>query len=434
MSEMTFGVRIRLSAMMFLQYMMFAVFWVPLSAYLGALNATDTETWLALSTMAFGCVVAPIVCMFADRHFASNRVLLVLNVACAVLFFLAARQKDAGSLFVLLLIAMFCYMPTWSLTNAIAMANAPSEKFPQIRVFGSIGWVASAVFSVVAMKLLGAESFGNTAKPLYCGAATAVVAAILNLTLPQTPPPAKGQKASIVDALGLRAMALMKDANFALFIFLSMLVMIPFTLYFSLGAKFFDSQGFKYVTVTMNLGQLVEMGVMLLVPLALKRFGVKWTMVIGLAALVARYAAFWGGVALDQTALYFVAVLVHGVIFGFFFVGGQVYVDKKAPAEIRAQAQGLIVLICFGVGMFLGNLLNVKLIAHYTTDGRCDWNPVFLITSICSAILLLAMCALFRDDVSGVPAVADAGPDGDSGKAATEAQVGPSTGGDGTGA
>ncbi len=257
MNEVSTNVRIRLSVMMFLQYIIFAVFWVPLSAYLGALGASDTQTWLILSTMAFGCIVSPIVCMFADRYFSSNRVLMVLNIACAVLLFFAARQTDAGRLFVLLLIAMFCYMPTWSLTNAIAMSNFPSEKFPQIRLFGSIGWVASAVFSIVAMKLLGAKTFDDTAIPLFCGAATALVAAIVNLTLPDTPPPAKGQKASIVDALGLRAMTLMKDQNFALFILLSMLVMIPFTLYFSLGAKFLGSQGFKYVTVTMNLGQLV---------------------------------------------------------------------------------------------------------------------------------------------------------------------------------
>ena len=274
MNEVSISIRIRLSVMMFLQYIIFAVFWVPLSAYLNALGASDTQTWLILSTMAFGCIVSPIVCMFADRHFASNRVLMVLNIACAVLLFFAARQTDAGNLFVLLLIAMFCYMPTWSLTNAIAMSNFPSEKFPQIRLFGSIGWVASAVFSIVAMKLLGVKRFDDTAIPLYCGAAMALVAAIVNLTLPDTPPPAKGQKASIVDALGLRAMTLMKDTNFALFILLSMLVMIPFTLYFSLGAKFLASQGFKYVTVTMNLGQLVEMGIMLLVPLALVRFGV----------------------------------------------------------------------------------------------------------------------------------------------------------------
>jgi len=158
------------------------------------------------------------------------------------------------ALFVFLLLGMFCYMPTWSLTNAVAMANAPSEKFPQIRVFGSIGWVASAVFSLAAVRLFGTASIDGTAIPLYCGAGTALVAALLNMTLPNTPPPAKGQPASIIDVLGLRAMTLLKDRNFAVFILLSMLVMLPFTMYFSLGSQFFASQGFEQVTATMNLG------------------------------------------------------------------------------------------------------------------------------------------------------------------------------------
>ena len=403
MNEMSMNTRIRLSVMMFLQYMMFAVWWVPLAAYLTNMEIEGAYKAWILSVMPLGCLVAPVICMVADRHFASQKMLTVLNFGCAVLFFLGARQTNPAALFAILLVGMFCYMPTWSLTNAIAMTHAPSEKFPQIRVFGSIGWVAAAVFSLIAStSLFGERAIDGTVIPLYCGAGTALVAALLNLTLPNTPPPAKGKEASIVDALGLRAFGLMKDFNFALFIIISLLVMIPFTLYFSLGSQFFSSQGFTQVTATMNLGQLVEIFLMLLVPLALSRFGAKWTMVIGLGALAIRYFALWGGVAAEQTFLYYIAILVHGIIFGFFFVGGQVYVDKKAPPEIRAQAQGLIVLICFGVGMLIGTFANVELIERYTTDGVCNWIPVFMIIAIVSAVLLVAKAAFFRDDVAKV--------------------------------
>jgi len=410
MDKASTSVRIRLSIMMFLQYMMFAVWWVPLAAYLTNMEIEGTYKAWILSVMPLGCLLAPVFCMVADRHFASQKVLTILNFGCALLFFLGARQTSPAALFVILLLAMLCYMPTWSLTNAIAMANFPRDKFPQIRVFGSIGWVAAAVFSLIAAtSLFGGNVLDGTAIPLYCGAGTALIAALLNLTLPNTPPPAKGKEASVVDALGLRAMTLLKDRNFALFIIISLLVMIPFTMYFSLGSQFFESQGFKQVTATMNLGQFVEIFLMLLVPLALLRFGVKWTMVAGLGALAVRYFALWGGVAADQTSLYYIAILVHGIIFGFFFVGGQVYVDKKAPPEIRAQAQGLIVLICFGVGMLIGTFFNVELIERYTTDGVCNWNPVFVINAILSAILVVALCAVFRDDVKQVsePATAD---------------------------
>jgi len=359
MDAMPMNVRIRLSIMMLLQYMMLAVWSVPLAAYLTNMGVEGIYKATILSSMALGCMIAPIICMIADRHFASQKVLTVLNVGCAVLFFVAARQTNPMALFVILLLAMFCYMPTWSLTNAIAMSHAPSEKFPQIRVFGSIGWVASGVFSFVAgWKMFGATKIDGTSIPLFCGAGTAVVAALLNLTLPDTPPPAKGKESSVVDALGLRAMTLMKDFNFALFVLVSLLVMVPFTMYWSYGSQFLQDMGFDRITITMNWGQFVEMFVMLLVPIALARWGVKWTMVGGLAALLVRYVAFWFGGQYDQTLFYYVGILVHGVIFGFFFVGGQVYVDKKAPPEIRAQAQGLIVLVCFGVGMLIGNFGN----------------------------------------------------------------------------
>jgi nucleoside transporter len=400
MDKASTSIRIRLSAMMFLQYMMFAVWWVQLAGYLGKIGISATWQFWILAVMPLGCLVAPLICMVADRHFASQKVLIVLNFACAVLFFIGARQTNPASIFVFLLLAMLCYMPTWSLTNTIAMSNFPSDKFPQIRVFGSIGWVASAVFGLIAsMSLFGEKVIDGTAIPLYCGAGIALLAGIVNLTLPNTPPPSKGKEASIVDALGLRAMTLLKDRNFALFIIISMLVMIPFTLYFSLGSQFFISQGFKQVTAIMNLGQFVEIFLMLLVPLALSRFGVKKTMLMGVGALAIRYITLWCGVATGQTFLYYIAILVHGIIFGFFFVGGQVYVDKKAPLEIRAQAQGLIVLACYGVGMLIGTFINVELIERYTTDGVCNWNPVFVINAIVSAVLLVALCVFFRNDI-----------------------------------
>jgi MFS family permease len=149
----------------------------------------------------------------------------------------------------------------------------------------------------------------------------------------------------------------------------------------------------------MNWGQFVEMFVMLLVPIVLVRFGVKWAMAVGLIAMLVRYVAFLAGGLYDQTTLYYLAILVHGIIFGFFFVGGQVYVDKKAPPEIRAQAQGLIVLICFGIGMFIGNFFNGRLIDIYTTEAGVSWNPIWVITMIISAVLLGAFCILFKEDV-----------------------------------
>ncbi len=420
MSAMPLNVRIRLSIMMFLQYMMFAAWFVQLAAYLDNIGVTGTLKSLILGSMPLGCLVSPIFCMIADRHFASQKVLMVLNFCCAVLFLLGAIQGNPTVLFVVLLLGMLCYMPTWSLTNAIAMANAPSEKFPQIRVFGSIGWWAAGVFSFVAVKLFNGLKIDGTAIPLYCGAGTALLAALLNLTLPNTPPPAKGKPASIVDVLGLRALGLLRDRNFAVFMLISMLVMLPFTMYYSFGSQFFMSRGFTQVTQTMNWGQFVEMFVMLLVPVGLARYGVKWAMLVGVGALLVRHVVFVAGGVLDQTWLYYIGILVHGVIYGFFFVGGQVYVDKKAPPEIRAQAQGLISLLLFGVGMLVGTFLSQNLIEMYTVEKITNWNAVWTIITAITAVALGAFWLVFRDDVIRQIAPA-AEPQGLAGAEAAEA-------------
>ena len=394
---MSLKTRLLLSAMMFLQYMMLAVWFVPLAAYLGSIGVTGTPRALILSSMALGCLVSPVVGMVADRLFAGQKVLAVLNLLAGVLLLMAARASNPLLVFLLLLAQMLCYMPTWGLTSAIAMAHAPAEKFPQIRVFGSIGWVASGLCSLAAVHLFGAESFDGTNLPMYCGVGISFIAAVLALALPDTPPPAKGQKASVADALGLRAFVLMKDFHFAVFMVMSLLVMVPFAAYWSYGSAFLKGEGFKYITVTMNWGQAAEMLFMLLVPLALARLGIRWTLTLGLAALTVRYAAFLLGTQFGLSSLYFLAILVHGLIFGFFFVGGQVYIDKTAPPRIRAQAQGAIFLVTFGLGLILGNFVNEWLIQRYSVDGVADWRQVWLILTIISATLLCVFAVVFRD-------------------------------------
>ena len=406
---MSWSIRIRLSLMMFLQFMMFPVFFMTLATYMKNIGVTGTWRALAMSSQALGCLASPLVGMIADRHFASQKVLAVLNLLGAALLVMVSRVADPTLVVVLLIVQQLCYMPTWGLTSSIAMSHSPSEKFPQIRVFGSIGWVAAGLFSLVAAWLF-VDDAGQALKiegtdiPFLCGAGTALVAAIVALSLPNTPPPAKGQKASVIDALGLRSFSLMKDPHFAIFIIIATLVMIPFTIYWSYCSVFLKDKGREFITVTMGWGQFVEMFVMLMVPYALTRLGIKWTMVVGLVALVVRYLFFLGGDWYSQDWMYFAAILVHGVIFGFFFVGGQVYVDKGAPKELRAQAQGLLFLITFGIGMLAGNFINEWLIKVYSTKTfvagvekiTYNWGPIWQITVVSSAVLMLALILFFR--------------------------------------
>ncbi len=402
MAKMSMNVRIRLSTMMFLQYMLIAVWFVQLTAYVKKLGMGGLEMALIGSSMALGCLASPLVGMIADRNFSSEKVLAFLNLATGALLLASTQVTTPFPLFMLLLVTMVCYMPTWGLTSSIAMTHSPSEKFPQIRVFGSIGWVAAGLFSLAAGFLWDVKIDG-TAIPLYCGAAVAGASGLFAFVLPHTPPPAKGQKTSVVDVMGLRSLVLMKDWRFAVLILGYLVATIPFSAYWTFQAAFLSAKGFEYVTATMNWGQLVEIFVMLLVPLAIARFGLKWTVVLGLVVLTVRYVALALGNNYEQEPLYYTAILVHGIIFGFFYVGSQIYVDRKAPKEMKAQAQGLLFLI-FGVGLLLGNFINGWIIEINTvTEGAekiTNWQPLWNINTIASAILVLVFAMLFRDRVA----------------------------------
>ncbi len=391
--------RFNLSLMMLLQYMMYAVWWVPLAAYLTNMELGSTQKALIISSMAIGCLASPIIGMLADRFFASQKVLFGLNIINSVMLFFAGTTNSPDMLFIFLLIAMLGYMPSWSLTSSIAMAHLPSEQFPRVRVFGSIGWVASGLFSIIFIKLLKID-FDGTNIPFYCGAGVSLFAAITNLALPDTPPLAKGKKGSLIDAFGLGTLQLMKDRNFSIFIIFSFLSLIPFAMYFSYFSMFLQHLNTKYISVTMNWGVLAEMGFLLLVPLAIKRFELRKVMIFGLVALVIRYLSFYTGGVIDQSWMYYIGILIHGLIFGFFYVGGQIYIDKKAPAELKAQAQGFIFLVTFGLGLLAGNLICGEIIHRFSNESGYDWNSIWGITTIFSAFLLIMFLILFREDVS----------------------------------
>jgi nucleoside transporter len=381
--------------------MMYAVWWVPLAAYLTNLNVPGTQKALILSSMAIGCMASPVIGMIADRYFSGQKVLFVLNVLNSLLLFFAANTNNPDLLFIILLFTMLFYMPTWGLTSAIAMAHSPSEEFPRIRVFGSVGHVASGVFSLVAVNLLHLN-FDGTNLPFYCGAGVGIVAALVNLTLPDTPPAGKGKKGSLIDAFGLGTIRLMKDRNFALFILLSFLSLIPFAMYFSYFSEFLLNIKTQFITVTINWGILAEMGFMLLIPPAIKKFGLRKVMIMGLSAMVLRYLSLYMGGIFDQQWLYYVGILVHGLIFGFFYVGGQIYIDKKAPEELKAQAQGFIFLMTFGVGLLIGNLIDGGIIGLFkdNTGGIniYDWDSIWGFTTIFSVVLLIAFALFIKEE------------------------------------
>ena len=390
---------IKLGIMMFMQYLLFAIWWVSFAAYLNNLPYIESnQMGFLLSAMAIGSMAAPLVGVIADRYISSEKLLAGLNLFVAVFLFFAIQQSTFIGLMITITLTMLCYMPTWSLTSSIAMTHISSELFPRIRLLGTIGWIASGLFSLTAIHLFKVESFDGTILPLYCGVVAALITAVFSLFLPKTPPTAdKSSKYSIADIFGLKVISTLKNKNFNRFILLTFLTMIPFTLLYNFGSLFLQDENFKYITVTMNWRQVAELFFLFITTSMIIKFGFKKVLLFGLLALFVQYITLFMGVEFKQLWLYYVGIFPHGLIFGLFFVAGQVYTDKVVQQKYKAQAQGFLSFVTWGVGILVGNLIWNWMTNNYRIDNHADWSLLFACASVTTVVMVVLFILLFKN-------------------------------------
>ena len=386
-----------------MQYLLLAVWWVPYVAYLNNIGISGNLKALIMSSMAIGFMASSIMGALADRYFPAQKVLSLTNLIVAILLACVGLTSNTTLAVTLVFPIMLLYMPTWSLTGAIVLKHIQPEHFPRVRLFGTLGWVASGLFSLVFIKVFHVKIFDGGTLPFLCGSGVALVASALNLTLPNTPPSGKTSKISIPELLGLKAFTLFRDRNFLIFTLCAFTAVMAYSLYYTFGAEFLQDRRFEYITITMNWGQVGELFFLFITPIVLTRFGFKKTMIFGLAAMLARYLSFWWGSVSDTTAFYIFGILFHGVIFGLFFVTGQIYTDKKAFDSLRAQAQGLLAFLLWGVGLLVGNFICGNLIsANKTIDSAgvaiYNWSVIFGTVSVFSFVVLLLFIVFYKSE------------------------------------
>jgi nucleoside transporter len=410
-------VRVQLSTMMFVEFFIWGVWYVTMGTYLGTLKFTGPDVGSAYSAAGWAAMISPFfIGMVADRFFAAQKVLGVLHLLGAVLMLALTQIKDAQPLFVatlgsewafavwmpsrfflVLLAYSLCYMPTLALVNAISFNQMtdPGKEFPNVRVLGTLGWIAAGL-------LIGFMKLEKTVVPMQIAAGVSVLMGVYAFFLPNTPPKTTGKKPTIRDILGLDALKLMKDMSFSVFIIASLLICIPLTFYYNWANPFFNEIGMVNAAGKQTMGQMSEVFFMLLIPFFLIRVGIKKTLLIGMLAWVVRYVFFAFGDNGSLVSLLYGGILLHGICYDFFFAAGQIYVDKKAPAEIRASAQGFIGFVTYGVGMVVGAYVAGFIVQHYAvvTDGVASghvWKSIWLIPAAMAGAVLLAFALMFRE-------------------------------------
>ena len=336
-------IQARLSAMMFLEFFVWGAWYTTVAVFMSANGLEDLTHW-PFTVNPIAALVAPFfVGLIADRYFATQRVLGILHLLGAVFMLAAPSVVGYPIVFILLLLAYnLCYMPTMSLANTLAFHNMTDQEsqFPVIRVFGTIGWiVAGLLVSYVGVYFVGQGTQPEaTAFPLYLTAGVSALYGLYSFTLPHTPPPAKGEEVSIRSILGIDALKKLGSPSFYVFLLSSFLISIPLAAYYNFTQVFLDNAGFQDVAAVQTIGQMSEVLFMLLMPLFFVRLGVKWMLGVGMMAWVVRYALFAMGAPDVVTWMVIGGIALHGICYDFFFVTGQIYVDKNACDDVRRQA------------------------------------------------------------------------------------------------
>ena len=390
--------------MMFLQYFVWGAWYVTMGTWLGStLHFSGEQIGLAAGTTALAAMISPFfVGMVADRFLATEKILGGLHLIGGLVLYVASLQTAFGPFYGVLLAYALCYMPTLALSNSLSFHQMtdPEREFPGIRVLGTIGWIVAGLF-------IGSLGLEATEKPLQLAAAGSIALGLFCFALPHTPPQKKS-RVTMRDVLGLDALKLMGERSFAVFVLGSFLVCIPLQFYYAFANLFLNELHVTNAAGKMTLGQMSEIFFMLVMPWFFRRLGVKYMLLVGMAAWMARYTLFAFG---DNGALVWMlygGILLHGICYDFFFVTGQIYVDQKAPGDLRAAAQGFIAFVTLGVGMLIGSWVSGRVVdAFRTGTDSHTWNQIWLVPAAGAFAVLVLFALFFRSADSVRPAAVE---------------------------
>lgn len=400
------ALRAQLSVMMFLEFFIWGSWYTTIGVFMKNHDMADLTHW-PYTVNPIAAIVAPFfVGLIADRYFATQKVLGTLHILGAVFMFLTPSATGNSTLFILLLLAYnLCYMPTMSLANTICFHKMTDQEkeFPLIRVFGTVGWiVAGLIISFVLSKFVTDDiKPEQTSMPLYMTAGASLLLGLFSFTLPNTPPPAAGRKVSAASIIGVDAFKQLMSPSFMIFLISSFLICIPLAAYYNYTQLYMEGLQFKNIAATQTVGQVSETLFMVLIPFFFVRLGVKKMLAVGMLAWVIRYALFALAAPDQVTFMVLLGIALHGICYDFFFVTGQIYVDKKANPLIRAQAQGLIVFVTYGVGMLVGAQIAGKVYNSFLDGSKAlslqQWQNFWWLPAGFAAFVLLFFMVTFKE-------------------------------------
>ena len=409
-------IKLRLTVMNFRQFAIWGAYLTSLGRYLGDAGfAEGIGNFYAVQGIV-SLFMPALMGIVADRWIPAQRLLGLCHALAGglMLALFAYSLTEAPSytvLFSIYTLSVAFYMPTLALSNSVAYSSLEQagmdlvKSFPPIRVFGTVGFICT----MITVSLIGVEA---TSGQFAISGGIGLVLALYAQTLPHCPTAPKGEGKGLVEALGLKAFALFKERKMALFFVFSMLLGVslqitngfanPFISSFGEIPAYAETFGVKHANILISLSQLSETLCILLIPFALRRFGIKIVMLIAMLAWVLRFAFLGLGDPGAGVWLFLLSMVVYGVAFDFFNVSGSLFVDKETDPTIRSSAQGLFMIMTNGIGATLGSLGAQAVISHFVYSEHdvyarlAGWSLSWYLFAAYAAIVAVLFAVLFR--------------------------------------
>ena len=410
----------RLITMSFLQFAVWGAYLISMGTYLFSAGMGDKIGYFYAMQGVVALFMPALMGMVADRWIPAQKLLAGCHALSALfkaamgyvaVFAIGSPADEYPVLLLLYALSVAFFMPTLALSNSVSYTALevvkldPLKSFPPIRVFGTVGFICS----MIATDVLG---FQTNANQFFLSAALGMVASAYALTLPACPVTNKHGGKSLKEILGFDAFSLFKQRRMAMFFIFSVLLGValqitngfanPFLNSFAQLPEYADTFGVKHANVLISLSQLSETLCLLLIPFALRKFGIKWVMLIAMFCWVLRFALFGWGNPGDGVWMFILSMIVYGVAFDFFNISGSLFVNKETDASIRSSAQGLFMMMTNGLGATIGTVLAQQVVNHYVDFGsplpQVDgWSQAWMVFAGYMLVVMLMFAVLFKE-------------------------------------
>ncbi len=401
------NIKLRLTVLQFMEFFIWGAWLISFGNYMFSKGMGENIGTL-FASLGFASLIMPTIAgIIADRWINSERLLGILHLLGGVFLFMASRANDFGQLYLFMVLNALVFMPTIGLSYSVCYSILGQKGmdtvkiFPPIRVWGTVGFI-------VAMWIVDLAGWGISSNQLLLASGSAIFLGLYSFSLPPSLPTKSHKKGSLISALGLDALVLLKEKRIAVFFFFAFLLGICLQITNSYGSRFIgsfkgiypDSFAVKYNNIFLSISQISEALFILAIPFFLRRFGIKTVMLMSFGAWVLRFGLFGIGNPGSNIGMVWLtlSMIIYGMAFDFFNISGSLFIEQETPSKFRSSAQGMLMMVTNGLGAILGNIGAQAIINHFTSaDGKTtEWSTCWFIFAGYALVIGIAFAIFFK--------------------------------------